>query len=167
MLAWCALVGLLWLLAVTVADDPTRPGDLAKGKWEPMAKPASADSLAGVIARLFGVDSSDVSKVRWYQLNNDHTSTADPAQYAYRGPVDPRANRGIAQTNWEDDTPVVTFARKVNPVGAVFGAPAPLGKSWATDPETVKHELGHAMVPDMKGGHPAELFRLLETYRGR
>ena len=111
--------------------------------------PVTADSLAGVLARLFPgrVDSADVGRVTWRESPDSWLGInwVRGDTYAYRGkqaayvPLDARAD--LKQFR-------ITFA-----------------KGHARDPLLVKHELGHLLLrePD----HPAAIFQRIEGYRAR
>jgi hypothetical protein len=109
--------------------------------------PAGADSLAGVIARLFPgrADSAAVARVRWYQSPRRWLSWTQGEQYNYRD----EQLSGAVVTAAEADLRrfSITFAQR------------------EAVPEIVKHELGHLLLHEAK--HPADVFARLEAYRGR
>lgn len=132
-----------------------------------IAKPASADSLAGVIARLCGADSGKVAGLAWRQSPLGTLERVLARTYAYRGQAydtgDLWATVGtIAQSDVKEWS--ITFAaRKYMPYYP--GGPTPVDGTYADDAETVKHELMHVLTADM--GHPQKLFQVVEAYRGR
>lgn len=136
------------------------------GKAEPVQQvrpPASADSLAGVIARLFpGTDSAAVGRIKWLQSPRYDFGTVNGSEYAYRGGGAPE--RMVAKANPKDNS--LTF-------GMRYYGPSVPPDSWMNDPRMVKHEMAHLMVPqaldDLKRGrsHNQALFGLLDSYHGR
>lgn len=142
------------LLAALLSHDPKLPY-----KAVPTTKPASADSLAGVLSRLFPgkVDSAGVGNVHWRQSPYDGLWKESARTYGYRGDG-ARGDviiRGAADP-WDNS---ITFATK-----HFQNAPP---QSWGTDPEMVKHELAHLLVQGVGRTHPADVFQKLEAYRGR
>ena len=132
-----------------------------------IAKPATADSLAGVIARLCGADSGKVAGLEWRQSPLGTLERVLARTYAYKGRAydtgDLWATVGtIAQSDLKEGS--ITFAaRKYMP--SYPGGPTPADGTYADDAETVKHELIHALTAAM--GHPRKLFQAVEGYRGR
>lgn len=121
--------------------------DVRRHRPVQIAPPASADSLAGVIARLFPhVDSSAVGRIRWYRSPDAVLRWADGSDYAYRGET-----RGFVPVTGQADIRAfsVTLARHES---STF---------------VVKHELGHLLIPRGAVGHDSALFTRLESYGGR
>lgn len=142
-------------------------GRLPGGPPKAIGKPASADSLAGVLARLFPqlVDSAAVDRIQWRQSPELKVGTAPADVYQYRTnePQDRFTMVPlIAKAERDHGIPFVTFAAR--------NWPNPNG-SWAEDPEVVKHEMFHAMSNNKKDWRHdpsrSPLFRTLEDYRGR
>lgn len=126
---------------------------------QPIPAPSSADSLAGVLARLFPdkVDSAQVGKVHWYQSPYDGLRLVPASDYAYRHDGARGQTKVVGEADPRDAS--ITFATQ-----RFTNAPA---HSWGTDPELVKHELAHLMVKGAAFSHPARVFQKLESYRGR
>jgi hypothetical protein len=150
---------------------PATLAELLNGpKPVPIQRPAVADSLAGVLSRLFPgvVDSASVDRIHWMRQGQpNQLGWAPQVNYAYRqGPT----FRGM-------DAPVVA---KADPKSSTitlspwaYFQEKPGSRQWlgvrtdAEDPEIVKHEMLHLMHPAAKNGHPADLFATVESYRGR
>lgn len=116
----------------------------------PIPKPASADSLAGVVARVglpILCDSSVVAGVTWWQSPDATLGWVKTDEYAYQG-----------ASPWRDLTPL--------------GARADLGRQriifarGEAVPAQVKHELTHLECRQSDHADTA-LFQRIETYRGR
>jgi hypothetical protein len=121
---------------------------------DPLRKPLAADSLAGVIARLTGVDSSLVAKIRWLRDSRPYLDQRPASDYRYQLPagatLSPSAMVPIV-ANTAGLT--ITFATDKN------------GEPRSSDESVLKHEMLHAMTGRMD--HPASLFQKVESYRGR
>lgn len=109
--------------------------------------PATADSLAGVVARLTGTDSALIRKVTWKQSRESYLGLNWISTDAYR--YRDSALRGDAPIAAEADlnTWTLTFAK---------GQMTPL---------VIKHELAHLMMRE--AGHPPAIFAKIEAYGGR
>lgn len=111
--------------------------------------PPYADSLAGVIARLFPrrADSADVRRVTWRQSRESFLGLrwipSDPYRYRDASPTGDAPIIGLADL----PTFTLTFAR------------------GQLTPFTAKHELAHLLLHEPH--HPAQDFARLEAYRGR
>ena len=113
----------------------------------PIPAPVSADSLAGVLARLFpGTDSSAVARIHWRESPELVLRWTSGEEYAYQGP-----QAAMVPIIGEADAATFTIT---------------LAKGQSGD-AIVKHELAHLLVPGATPQHPAAIFQRLETYRGR
>ncbi len=108
-------------------------------------KPASADSIAGVVARLVGGDSVAVGRIGWYRSPERALFWVAGEEYAYRGP--------------QSDLVPVTAQADLKEFAVTFA------KGTERNSEIIKHELAHLLIPVV--GHPADVFVKLEAYRGR
>lgn len=159
-----ALIALIALISGSATAGSTAP---LRYHAVQMAKPATADSLAGVVARLCGADSSKVADIEWRQSPLGTLERVLARTYAYRGQAydtgDLWATVGtIAQADLKEGS--ITFAaRKYRP--SYPGGPTPADGTYADDAETVKHELMHILTAEK--GHPRKLFQVVEGYRGR
>ena len=120
-------------------------------------KPALADSLAGVVARLTGGDSTQVGKIHWQQSDARSLGNAPAREYGMGSGSLPV----IARTS--PDRSTITFATQHYLPWPDGTLPPP--KSIADDPEMLKHELYHAETGDM--GHTSPLLAALMNYRGK
>jgi hypothetical protein len=130
-------------LTVLVADRSVhRP--------RPIPKPASADSLAGVIARLFPLqaDSADVGRMTWAVSQESWLGLNWISTDAY-------AYRGVPQ---DETAPTVGMA-DLNAFRITFV------HGYENNPTIIAHEMLHLMLREP--GHPAATFARLESYRGR
>lgn len=134
-------------IAVAVIALAVLAADQYRLRPHQIEKPATADSLAGVIARVFPgrADSSDVARMEWWLSPERILRWVPSKEYAYRGAV----TRDLAPIAAEADLARfrVTFA------------------NGQGDVELVKHEMTHLML--MQASHPEHVFKTIEEYRGR
>ena len=125
-------------------------GDTYVNRPRVISAPPYADSLAGVITRLFPerhVDSSRVARITWWHSPRSFLRTTPLEDYSYRGITTRYGDLALIAAEADTSAFSITFA------------------SATMDVELTKHEMTHLLLPQL--GHPATVFQRVEQYRGR
>ena len=122
---------------------------------QPIPKPWSADSLAGVLARRFPrqIDSTKLATIRWMERQAPDVGRVSICEYPWAFPQKGRCDRfttvpTVGVVTRSHGIPTVTFA-----------------KGWQDSPRVTLHELYHALTTDPRWyTHPESVFRWIDLH---